>query len=136
MTIKNTALFISNEDIHVRGVIIVWLFTKGTVLDSDGRSMRISVFNLMLIEKLLDGNFGSVEFGLVDEQFVFEENDRLILGQQAILHQGEEFRQVFSFDHIEIICIIKKSKQLVVAHNYKRHNYNLKHYINQNPNLF
>lgn len=136
MTIKNTALFISNENIHVRGVIIVWLFTKRTVLNSNGRSMRISVFDLMLIEKLLDRNFGSVEFGLVDEQFVFEENDRLILWQQTILHKGEESREVFSFDHIEIICIIKKSKQLVVAHNYKRHNYNLKHYINKNPNLF
>lgn len=78
MTVKNTALFIGYQDIHIRGIIIVWLFTEGTVFNSYGRSMGISVFDLMLIEKLLDGNFRSVEFGLVDKQFIFEKNDRLI----------------------------------------------------------
>ena len=80
MTVKNTALFISYQNVHIRGIIIVWLFTKGTVFNSDGRSMGISVFDLMLIKKLLDGNFRSVEFGLVDKQFIFEKNDRLIFG--------------------------------------------------------
>lgn len=67
MTVKNTTLFIGYQNVHIRGIIIVWLFTEGTVFNSDGRSMGISVFDLMLIEKLLDGNFRSVEFGLVDK---------------------------------------------------------------------
>lgn len=56
------------------------LFTEGTILNSESRSMRIRVFDLMLIEKLFDGNFRSVEFGLVDEKFILKKDDRLSFG--------------------------------------------------------
>lgn len=80
MTIINTTLFINGKNVQIRGIIVMEFFTEGTVFNSECRSMRISVFDLMLIEELFDRYFRPVEFGLIDEKFVFEKEDRLIFG--------------------------------------------------------
>jgi len=51
---------------------MVSFLAKWAIFNTKCRSMRIKVFNLMLIEELLNGNFGPIKFGLIDKELIID----------------------------------------------------------------